>query len=203
MKLYATYLSSAEKTAEHAAAHALLALAVQEQYQMPLPEIQTGAHGKPFFPAYPELHFNLSHCQGLAVCGLDSHPLGIDAEPIRALRPGVLRLFAGRADAGRSGSVPGRGFFPALDKKREPGKGAGHRHFLSAAHCVLSGSPAGERLRHCALAFFPVCSPGPLDFVLLRPGTRPFPGYHFISDNIKADPIAFSGDTVCFFISFL
>lgn len=91
MKLYATYLSSAEKTAEHAAAHALLALAVQEQYQMPLPEIQTGAHGKPFFPAYPELHFNLSHCQRLAVCGLDSHPLGIDAEPIRALRPGVLR----------------------------------------------------------------------------------------------------------------
>ena len=157
MKLYATYLSSAEKAAEHAAAHALLALAVQEQYQMPLPEIQTGAHGKPFFPAYPELHFNLSHCQGLAVCGLDSHPLGIDAEPIRALRPGVLR----------------RAFSPE------------------------------ERLRHCALAFFPVCSPGPLDFVLLRPGTRPFPGYHFISDNIKADPIAFSGDTVCFFISFL
>lgn len=95
MRLFAALIPTREKTLEHAAAYALLTHAVEIIYHMPLPEIARDSHGKPYFPAHPEICFNLSHCRGLAVCGISDAPLGVDCEHIRALRPGVLhRSFA-------------------------------------------------------------------------------------------------------------
>lgn len=37
-------------------------------------------NGKPYLKGYPEIHFNISHCNGLAVCAFHNHPIGIDAE---------------------------------------------------------------------------------------------------------------------------
>lgn len=36
--------------------------------------------GKPYSRAYPELHFNLSHCRTACACALDTIPVGIDIE---------------------------------------------------------------------------------------------------------------------------
>ncbi|MDE7122504.1 MAG: 4'-phosphopantetheinyl transferase superfamily protein [Oscillospiraceae bacterium] len=47
--------------------------------------------GKPFFKNYPALYFNLSHCDGLAVCLVSSRECGADVEMRRAVRPGILR----------------------------------------------------------------------------------------------------------------
>ena len=47
--------------------------------------------GKPFFENYPELYFNLSHCDGLAVCLMSPKECGVDVEMRRAVRPGILR----------------------------------------------------------------------------------------------------------------
>ena len=37
-------------------------------------------HGKPFLPAFPQVHFNISHCKNALAVALDSHPVGIDVE---------------------------------------------------------------------------------------------------------------------------
>lgn len=91
MKLFACPISDTGKTAAHDTAHELLCRVLLESYGLPLPEIARDSHRKPFFPDVPRLHFNLSHCQGLAVCGVSDTPLGVDTEEIRPLRERVLR----------------------------------------------------------------------------------------------------------------
>ena len=54
-----------------------------------LPEIRREDGGKPFFPAHPEVCFNLSHSHGGAACALHNQPVGIDMEK---LRPAPKRL---------------------------------------------------------------------------------------------------------------
>ena len=90
MRLFTAQLPTHEKSLEHAAAYALLTHAVEVIYHMPLPDIARDSHGKPYFPAHPEICFNLSHCRGLAACGISDAVLGVDCEFIRPLRPGVL-----------------------------------------------------------------------------------------------------------------
>lgn len=68
----------------------LLALAVRETWGLsPLPEIARREGGKPYFPRHEELHFNLSHSGALALCALDSGPVGADVQIIKEWRPGL------------------------------------------------------------------------------------------------------------------
>ena len=68
----------------------LLALAVREVWGLsPLPEIARREGGKPYFPRHEELHFNLSHSGALALCALDSGPVGADVQIIKEWRPGL------------------------------------------------------------------------------------------------------------------
>ena len=68
----------------------LLALAVREAWGLsPLPEIARREGGKPYFPRHEELHFNLSHSGALALCALDSGPVGADVQIIKEWRPGL------------------------------------------------------------------------------------------------------------------
>lgn len=48
-----------------------------------LPEIYLGEFGKPFFKSYPEIFFNISHCEKGVVCGISNRPIGIDIESIK------------------------------------------------------------------------------------------------------------------------
>lgn len=56
-----------------------------------LPSIVRTEDGKPFFPQKPDLHFNLSHSGGLALCGVGEVPLGVDVEQVRPRREGLAR----------------------------------------------------------------------------------------------------------------
>jgi len=49
----------------------------------PLPQISRLPGGKPFFPAYPQLHFNLSHSGSFALCAVADVSLGVDIETVR------------------------------------------------------------------------------------------------------------------------
>lgn len=55
-----------------------------------LPEIRRSRWGKPWFPAYPGLHFNLSHTGTLLLCALSDRPVGADIERIRPRSPLLL-----------------------------------------------------------------------------------------------------------------
>lgn len=75
-----------------AQARDLLALAAQEHWGLsPLPEIARQEGGKPFFPGLAGRHFNLSHSGTLALCALDSAPVGVDIQMVRQWRPALPR----------------------------------------------------------------------------------------------------------------
>lgn len=81
---------SAGGLTSRARARELLALAAAEHWGLtPLPEIARRKGGKPFFPGRKELHFNLSHSGSLALCALDSAPVGVDIQVVKEWRPGL------------------------------------------------------------------------------------------------------------------
>lgn len=62
----------------------LLARTLRTWYGMDeLPEITQDSGGKPNFPESPNLHFNLSHSADLALCAVDSSPVGVDIQIIK------------------------------------------------------------------------------------------------------------------------
>ena len=70
--------------AERKLAYRLLALALEREAGLgELPAIEREAGGKPFFPGFPQLQFNLSHSRGAAVCALHHLPVGVDVERLR------------------------------------------------------------------------------------------------------------------------
>ena len=56
----------------------------------PLPEILREEQGKPWIPGGPA--FSLAHTRTMALCAVSDEPVGVDAETVRPLRPGVARL---------------------------------------------------------------------------------------------------------------
>lgn len=70
----------------------LLALAVRRHCGLErLPETARLSGGKPWFPACPGIHFNLSHSGGLILCAVGDAPLGVDIETVRPRRESLPR----------------------------------------------------------------------------------------------------------------
>lgn len=66
-------------------AYLLLCEGLRELYgiqEMPLFSYTTS--GKPILTHYPEIHFNLSHCNEAVLCTIDTQPIGVDIESIKA-----------------------------------------------------------------------------------------------------------------------
>ena len=55
--------------------------------------IAYGPQGKPFFPARPDLHFNLSHSGETVLCALSSAPVGCDVQTLGPARPELAARF--------------------------------------------------------------------------------------------------------------
>ena len=87
------YGAAGPKGEERALAYRLLQTALAREYGLPdVPVIRRAEKGKPYFPDFPAVHFNLSHSHGAAVCALSDAPVGIDIE---VLRPAPRRLSKG------------------------------------------------------------------------------------------------------------
>ena len=81
-------------------AYALLGELLRAEYGLGvLPAMARGADGKPYFPGEPELHFNVSHSGGLALCGAGEAPLGVDVEVLRPRRPGLERYVCSETES--------------------------------------------------------------------------------------------------------
>lgn len=99
----------AEGLMSRAQARELLALAAQEAWGLsPLPELARREGGKPFFPAREDLHFNLSHSGGLALCALDGAPVGVDVQLVREWRAGLPGRVCSPAELAWLEGQPGR-----------------------------------------------------------------------------------------------
>lgn len=90
--IFYTFLNENSKHAEqHEAACGLLSEGVKRLYGITSYTLKKGEHGKPFFKEYPDIKFNISHCSGLAVCGISGGEIGVDAELIRPYNGKVMR----------------------------------------------------------------------------------------------------------------
>lgn len=95
-RLYAAAASEDKKQGQHEAAHRLLQeclrqYGAEEGVSIPLPPVlDFGEMGKPVLRDHPQLHFNLSHCSGLAVCLLSDTECGVDCESIRRCKSRIV-----------------------------------------------------------------------------------------------------------------
>ena len=85
-----------KRETEHEQGLWLLRRALRERYGIGcgegrMPELVEGAHGKPYLKEYPLIHFNISHCMGLAVLAIGDCVVGIDAECVRPYREPLLK----------------------------------------------------------------------------------------------------------------
>lgn len=82
---------------EHRVGLSLLARGLREQYGLVIEEaafpneLEYGAHGKPFLKHYPDIHFNISHCEKMAACGFSDAPIGIDIERFAEFREALVK----------------------------------------------------------------------------------------------------------------
>ena len=75
------------------AAYLLLYRALREGYGIAEPPIfNFGPSGKPFLKDHPNIHFNLSHTEGIAVCVVADVPVGVDVERIRPIDRQVVDM---------------------------------------------------------------------------------------------------------------
>ena len=82
----------AEGLTQRQQARLLLARATNEQWGFsPLPALERGPHGKPFFPGLDGFEFNLTHSGSLALCALSREPVGVDIQLVKSWRPGLPR----------------------------------------------------------------------------------------------------------------
>ena len=58
----------------------------EQQLETLAASLEKGPYGKPYLAEYPELHFNISHSGGWAVCALASMPCGVDIQVRRPIR---------------------------------------------------------------------------------------------------------------------
>lgn len=71
---------------EHHLGRELLMQGLQDLFQLSFTfedlehMLNTDTDGKPYLPDHPDIHFNITHCNHLAACAFDTHPVGIDAE---------------------------------------------------------------------------------------------------------------------------
>ena len=91
------YAALCPQKTERAAAYTLLQYALKQQFGLTeLPEIKRAEEGKPYFPQYSQICFNLSHSYGAVVCAVHDRPIGVDVEKVR---PAPRRLAKGMGDA--------------------------------------------------------------------------------------------------------
>ncbi|MDO5566929.1 MAG: hypothetical protein Q4G59_09760 [Planctomycetia bacterium] len=56
------------------------------------PVYQYGPHGKPQLENYPDLFFNISHCNRAVVCAVADHEIGVDVETITEVDKDAMQL---------------------------------------------------------------------------------------------------------------
>lgn len=89
---------------EHRKGLELLRLGLEELYDIHLGEkelearIKRGPHGKPFLDGREDIFFNISHCDGMAACGFDVCPIGIDLEHTAVLKKSLLKRILTEAE---------------------------------------------------------------------------------------------------------
>ncbi len=96
------------KSEQHSHAHKLLRECLSHygvEYNKKT-EIIKGELGKPSLRDYPDIHYNISHADGVAACIVSDNECGIDCEGIRPYRPNVVRRVFSESEKALLESTP-------------------------------------------------------------------------------------------------
>ena len=89
-----------EKRDEVLCAYTVLHQALRERYGWKtFPEITLSSMGKPTFPEFPSVHFNISHTAGAVLVGIAEEAVGVDIERIRPVSERAMQRIAGVSSA--------------------------------------------------------------------------------------------------------
>ena len=70
----------------------LLCYAIEKEYGLRFyPQLSLGEYGKPILKDYPNIHFNISHCNAGVVCVVSQNEVGIDIQDIQLYNPLVAK----------------------------------------------------------------------------------------------------------------
>ena len=97
------------KTEQHRHTHSLLRRALREygiDYVPDVTPVVFGEHGKPSLAEHPEVHYNISHADGIAAAAVSEFECGIDCERIRPYRPGVMKRVCTKAEQALINTAP-------------------------------------------------------------------------------------------------
>lgn len=89
------------KSEQHSHAHSLLGRCLKSlgvDYDMNVTPVTLGRHGKPSLAEHPELHYNISHADGIAAAMVSEHECGIDCERVRRYDPRTMRRVCSEAE---------------------------------------------------------------------------------------------------------
>lgn len=141
--VFYTFLNEvSSRREERGFAYGLLYFALAERFGIRDGVIEKGENGKPYLKNYSGIKFNISHCRGLAVCGVSEGETGVDAELIRGFREGAMRRIFSHAEAEliRLSENPDEDFFRIWTLKESLCKNTGKGIFsgLSGYEFVLS-----------------------------------------------------------------
>ncbi len=96
LKRYEESQGKNKRELEHHLGKSLLCKGLKDLYGI-IPDTQEkllileGEHGKPYLKEFPDIHYNISHSNGLVVCGIGDRKLGIDVERIRPFRENLQK----------------------------------------------------------------------------------------------------------------
>jgi len=83
-----------EKQEQTLCAYGLLRRAMELEHGFRhLPEVEVAEGGKPYFPTYPEISFNISHTEGAVLCALHDHSVGGDIQIHRRPAASLMKAF--------------------------------------------------------------------------------------------------------------
>ena len=86
-------LTCTDRVGLHRHAHRLLGECLKLrkiEYSEDTPVIK-GRMGKPSLAEHPDVHYNLSHAEGITACIVSDYECGIDCEKVRKYRPNVMK----------------------------------------------------------------------------------------------------------------
>ena len=89
--------------------------------------IEKNEYGKPYIKQYPNIYFNISHCEKLIACSIDEFNNGIDVELIREFDRYVAERICSKEELEEinSSKYPERSFFSYWTLKESLGKALG------------------------------------------------------------------------------
>lgn len=111
LEKYEAPLGKKKRELEHELGKKLLLIGLKELYgisseSQDQPVIGNGKHGKPYLKDFPNIHYNISHTDGLVACGIGDRQLGIDVERIRPFRNTILRRVFSDAERRHMDEIP-------------------------------------------------------------------------------------------------